>query len=246
MNTLEPTSERMVPLGPTGRRFVVRRAVGLGDVDPSSRLRVDGLARLLQDIATADAREAGIDPGWVVRRTAIEARRWPVLGEALVLTTFCSGLGSRWAERRTDITGDRGAQLRAAAVWVHVDDAGRPARLDAGFLSVYAEAAAGRTVRAKLRHGQPPPQAHARPWVLRHSDLDVLGHVNNAATWEAVVDELGRRMPGRTVSVAEMEYPGPLEIADDVVLRSVVGDAGLQVWLTVGDGVRASATLRAR
>ena len=44
----------------------------LGDVDPSGRLRLDAIARYLQDVASDDAADAGLDTGWVARRTLIE------------------------------------------------------------------------------------------------------------------------------------------------------------------------------
>ena len=232
----------MVPVPEVGRRFSVRRVPGLGDVDPEGVVRLDALARLLQDVATADADDAGVAAGWVVRRTVVVAEQWPRLGERIELTTFCSGLGGRWAERRTHLAGERGSRVDAAALWVHVDKRGRPARLDSQFLSVYAPSAAGRVVRAKLVHGSPPASASSRPWAIRYSDLDVVGHVNNAASLEAIVDEAAGRLPG-PVHVASIEYPGAIDAGESVTLRSVTGDRGLEVWLTVGDEVRVSAVV---
>ena len=51
-----------------------------------------------------------------------------------------------------------------------------------------------------------PPVAEGRRWAIRTTDLDVMGHVNNAAHWEAVEDELARRLPGRIPVAAECEY----------------------------------------
>jgi len=234
----------MMPLPSAGRRFTVRRTPGLADIDPHRRMRLDALARLLQDVATADGDDVGLGTRWVVRRGAVEAEQWPQLGERLELTTFCSGLGPRWAERRTVLVGEGGARVDAAVVWVWLDAEGRPAPLSASFRAVFAEAAAGRTVKAGLRHGRPPAGASTRRWEIRHSDLDVLGHVNNAATWEAVVDELERWRPGRAVQSAEIEYPGPLEVGDEVWLHRMVGADDLHLWMVVGGQVRASAVVR--
>src|SRR5712692_217370 len=110
----------MMPVPDEGRRFAIRRVAGLGDCDTFGKLRLDALARLLQDVATAAAQDAGVAPGWVLRSTAVNAARWPDLGERLVLTTFCSGLGPRWAERRTSVSGDRGTCLATRALWIHV------------------------------------------------------------------------------------------------------------------------------
>ncbi len=93
----------------------------LGDADPSGTLRLDAIARFLQDVANDDAVSGGLDDalGWVVRRTMIAVRDPAVLGERLSLTTFCSGTGRSWAERRTSVRGDlrrhdRGGQLVGA------------------------------------------------------------------------------------------------------------------------------------
>ena len=234
----------LVPVPATGRLFTATRRVRLGDADPSGRLRLDALARLLQDVGNDDTADAGADPGdpWVARRTLVVADPWPRLGERLSFTTFCGGMGSRWAERRTSIEGDGGGRVEVAALWVYVDVAtGRPARLPAWFLETYAATAAGREVTARNRLGRPPEGTDDRPWPLRSTDLDVLGHVNNAATWQAVEDECARRgiVPGR----AELEYGAAIEPTDDVVLRSVAG-AELRLWLTVGGDVRAAAAVQ--
>ncbi len=236
----------LVPVPTEGRTFTATRRVRLGDADPSGRLRLDAVARLLQDVGNDDIADAGLDPGapWVTRRTAVVAGRWPRIGERLTFTTFCGGLGSRWAERRSSITGDRGGHVEVAALWVHLDPGtNRPAPLPPDFLERYASAAGGRTVRARLRHPAPPDDAPTRPWPLRATDLDVLGHVNNAATWAAVEDELARR--GVTPEAAELEYRAAIEPTDDVELRAAGGEDGtVWIWLVAGGDVRASAVVR--
>ena len=153
------------------------RRLRWGDADRHGRLRLDAVARYLQDVANDDTRAAGFDPGapWVVRRTRILVVTPPRLGEVLSLTTFAGALGSRWAERRTTVTGEAGGHVEASALWVHVDPAsGRPARLTPEFRERYEPAAAGRTVGSRLHH--PPPPAgdgvHRRPWPLPSADPD--------------------------------------------------------------------------
>ena len=96
---------------PTGPSLRGTYQVRLGDVDPRGLMRLDAIARFLQDVAADDAADSGLDPayGWVVRRTlvAVAARRCSASG--WTLTTFCTGTGRSWAERRTSIGGGRGA-----------------------------------------------------------------------------------------------------------------------------------------
>lgn len=226
----------------TGRAYTATRRVRWGDADARARLRLDGVARYLQDVSNDDTRDAGLGLHlpWVVRRTTIDVVRAPLAGEVLTLTTFCGGTGTAWAERRTTIEGDGGGHVEAASLWVAIDrDSGRPVRLHPEFLETYGSAADGRTVGARLHHPGPADDVDRRPWPLRSTDHDGMGHVNNAATWEPVEDELERR--GLVPVRAELEYPGAIEPADTVELRSTLVDDVLHLWLLVDGSVRASA-----
>jgi acyl-ACP thioesterase len=167
----------------------------------------------------------------------------------LELTTFCSGTGPRWAERRTTITGPRGAPIEAVALWVFVDPVrGRPLPLDDEFFRIYRIAAGDRKVRGRLRHERPPADVETRPWSLRASDFDLLDHVNNARYFEAIEDELAARVPGQVPVRASIEYRGAVERHDAVELASVVctttaGDPELAVWMFVAGEVRMSARI---
>jgi acyl-ACP thioesterase len=236
-----------------GRRFLGSRPVRLADADPSGRLRLDALARHLQDVAsddTADARMEDERLTWVVRRAAVAVARWPRYRERLTYTTFCSGLGPHWAERRTTARGSAGAVIEAAVLWVCVDaGTGRLASLSEGFHRTWGSTAGGRTVSARLLHPPVPEDGASppRPWQVRATDLDVLGHVNNTVHWAAVEDELARALPGCVPVAAECEYRLPVEIDDGVSLvsRPAEGDgAGLRVWLVGRRGVHASALVR--
>jgi acyl-ACP thioesterase len=234
--------DEFVALPASGRRVTRERRVGLSDAAASGRLRLDALARFLQDVASDDVNDAGLVGNWVLRRVALAIGDVPRIGELVSLTTFCSGYGSRWAERRTTVTAVDRVAAEVVSIWVYVDDLGRPAPLRDWFFDLYAEAAAGRRVSPRLHHAPPPVTgAETRVWPLRVTDLDVLAHVNNAASWAAVEDELGRREPGRRVTRAEMEYRAPVDLDDAVELRTLAGPDALACWLTCGDEVRTSA-----
>lgn len=240
-----------VDLPAVGRVFRASRRVHLGDVDASGRVRLEALARFLQDVATDDADDADLSEArgvWVLRSSDLEIIATPKYHETVELATFCSGTGPRWAERRTRLLGDDGALVEAAGLWVFVDrEHGRPLALDDDFHSRYGESAAGRRVRGRLLHESPPARTEWRPWPLRDGDFDVLDHVNNARSLEAVEDELVRRLPGRTPVRARVEYRGTVERGDAVLVASApTGDGeldALAVWLTVDGDVRVSATV---
>ncbi len=240
-----------VDLPARGRVFRAGRRVHLGDVDASGAVRLEALARFLQDVATDDADDADLSEArgvWVLRSSDLEIVTPPVYHESVELATFCSGTGPRWAERRTRLIGDRGALVDTAGLWVFIDrELGRPLPLDDDFHDRYGESAGGRRVRGRLLHGAPPAGAVSRRWSLRTGDFDVLDHVNNARSLEAVEDELVRRLPGRITRRARIEYRGTLERGDEVALVSTVSpdDEGdvLAVWLIVDGDVRVSATV---
>src|SRR5947207_3279817 len=100
----------LVPVPRRGRVFTNSTRAGLADCAPSGRIRLDALARWLQDVAYDDVEDAGVAGAavWVVRRTRIAVARFPRFGERFSLRTFCSGFGRAWAERRTTIAAGQG------------------------------------------------------------------------------------------------------------------------------------------
>ncbi len=233
--------EEFLPLPATGRRVTRERHVRLGDVTTRGRARLDALAGYLQDVAADDVDDAGLVGAWVLRRVVLALGEPPQYRDVVELTTFCSGTGSRFAERRTTLTVAGRVAVEAVALWVYVDEAGRPARLRDWFFDSYAAAAAGRHVPSRLRHPPPTPDATVRSWPLRVSDIDVLDHVNNAASWGAVEDELGRHHAERVLARAEMEYRRPVDLDEAIELRTSTRADGLACWLTRGDDVCTSA-----
>jgi acyl-ACP thioesterase len=229
----------LVPLPERGRRYTSRRKVHLGDAGPNGLLRLDGVARYLQDVAADDWDDAGFEDEshWVVRRCSIrraQGGRWPRLGEELALTTWCSGSGAAIAERRTDLLVGDVIMVEAAVLWVLVDPSGRPTRLKERFQALYGEATGGRRVSGRIANDAPPPGLTGRPWPLRQADLDVLGHVNNAALWAAVTE-----LASGTLRSATMVHHAAVEADDEVTL--LAGDGRL--WLLAQGAVAVSAEL---
>jgi len=227
----------IIPRPTRGRRYCEERRVRLSDAGPDGMLRLDGLARYLQDAATDDWADSGHDPRgtWVVRRTSVrlaDGGRWPELGEKVVLTTWCAGTGPAWAERRTDLEVDSVLLVETAALWVPLDPSGRPLRIDQTFLDVYGEAAAGRRVSGRVPVAPSPSGAKTQPWPIRRTDLDVVGHVNNAAVWEAVSE-----VATTPVSSAALTHHGSVEPDSSVSLATEPG----RVWLVVGTDVKVFA-----
>lgn len=236
----------------TARTFTTGRRVFLGDASMNGRLRLDALARFLQDLATNDAEDAddvSDDRGWILRRMELDVARLPAIYEDLELTTWCSGVGSRWAERSTSLADTRevagGVCAVARAVWVYVSlETGAPHSLPARFFEVYGEDARANKISARLQHPAPPVDAPRRSWPLRATDFDVFGHVNNAVYWSAIEDELVGWLAGRHVGHCEIEFKAGLDPGDEPELIVDAGDP-LTVWFMVGDELRASVRVHA-
>ena len=234
-----------------GRIYATSRIVRSTDATADGRLRLDGLARFLQDAAEDDVHDSGWDEGlaWLLRRSTLRLRQFPRLGDAFRLLTFCSGLGPRWAERTTTLSsGDRDL-IQATALWVAVGrDSGATVPLGPEFRAVYGPSAHGRKISARLFHPGPDPGPdgqgrNTRPWPLRSADFDTAGHVNNSVHWAAVEDALTGA--GWLPDGAEIEYPRPMLPGCQPDLIAIRSDGQLHAWLTEGPKVLASARLSA-
>jgi acyl-ACP thioesterase len=241
------TFTELVAPAPHGRLFTQPVRPGLADCAPSGRIRLDALARWLQDVAYADVEDAGLAAGavWVVRRTRMVVSRFPRFGERFTLRTYCSGLGRMWAERRTTVARDGlngaglagGGDVEAVSLWVHLDPASwRPVGFADAEIAAYGGAAGGRRVTARLRHPPPGPQLDASPWRFRATECDLADHINNAAYWQPLEEELlARGEPPDQLDV-EIEYRNPAQPGDKLILRD-----GSRRWI-VGAGGETHAS----
>jgi acyl-ACP thioesterase len=196
---------------------------GFADCAPSGRIRLDALASWLQDVAFADVVDAELADRavWVVRRTRIRVKRFPRVGESYRVATFCSGLGRMWAERRTSISPLDGAEshVETVTLWVHLDPrSSRPIPLGDGETSVYAPSTGGRRVTARLRHPLPSFSEETATWIFRATELDIADHINNAAYWRPVEEELLSGPELERLDV-ELEYRSPTQPGEKLLLR---------------------------
>jgi len=233
----------LLPIPTSGRTFAAHRRVRLADMDERGRVRLDAVARFLQDVAIDDVQETGWglpDHLWFVRRIRVEVRS-PLLDDREVrLVTWCSGLAAIAAGRRWSVEGDRGGRVEVDSVWIHLGPDQRPARIES--FGIYAEATGGRSVSTRLELPLPAADSPRTPWPLRATDVDLHGHVNNAVYWQAVEDVL-RSSPidVRRPLAAELDYRDPIDLSDPVELAVVADGMHVSLGFSVGDAVRAIA-----
>lgn len=228
-----------------GRAYTGNRMVSMADVAPDGRMRFDAMARFLGDIANDDTDDAGfaeLGQAWVARRMTLLVHQFPANRERLTMTTWCSGTGKRWAERRTTITSDAGAHVEAAALWVHLDPAtGKPTPWGSEFAEFYLESTAGRTVSSRLALPKSPPEDGERnemPWSFRRTDLDPFDHVNNAAYLAVLEEALGAGVPPAPLRV-DVEWRRPTQAGISLNVVETFGPAGMTIWITDDDGACA-------
>ena len=210
----------------------------------TGRLRLDAVARYLQDVAADD-----------VARRRLGARRAHLGGAAhgarrgrarssttprSSSTTWCGGTAASAAAAVHVAAGDRGGRIDAEMTWIHLGPDLQPLRLGERFLAVYGESAAGRRASTRLELPAPPPDATRvrRGGCARRTSTAppreqrrVLGAGRGALRRRGCASRTTRC--SSTASRSTSATPLELRIADD----------GL--WFTVGGAVRAAAILRA-
>ena len=245
----------MIPVPEYGRVFELPMRAGLGECSPSGRLRLDALARWLQDVAYWDIDDAGLaqEGRWVLRKTRIRVDRFPRFGEQVRVRGFCSGLGRVWVERRTTITlavgpgiatdglpsGGVAGDVEAVAVWVHLDpDTCGLAPFGPSELAFFRANAIDRRVSARRTHPPPDEAARSSAWTFRAIDCDIAHHVNNCSYLQALEEEMLASAEPETIDV-EIEFRAPSQPGRMWFLSN-----GRQRWITTSNGkVRASMLL---
>lgn len=238
-----PELTELVAPPSAGRVFEIEIRPGIADAGGDRRVRLDAIARWLQDLAHADLRDAGFrEHGvWIVRRVRIRVEEFPKWPHGVRMRTWCSGLGRFTAERRSSFESSAG-RAEAVALWVWLDAQSlRPRRFPEEFVETYGPSAEGRDPSTRLRHPDPPEGCERRPWAFRATDVDVAAHVNNSHYWAPLEEELS----GRELDAfdAEIEYrdpaqPGPGYVLADGPMRWIASDAnGICASIAIASGV---------
>ncbi|MFI6996956.1 acyl-[acyl-carrier-protein] thioesterase [Nocardia sp. NPDC050175] len=240
----------VLPERPTaGTPFETGWPVRLADTDGDQRLRLDAIARYLQDIGFEhlDAVEDGDNHrGWVVRRTVMDVLKPIQFGERVILRRWCSGLSTRWCNMRVQISGSAGGLVETEAFLIHFGtETGVPARMSDRFMEPMLAATTEHRLRWKAALTDPAPAADAsdvqvRPFPLRITDIDMLDHVNNSVYLSGVEEVLAdhddlKSGPHRAI----IEYVKPLRSGDHVDLAAQRAGSALDIWFTVAGETHA-------
>jgi acyl-CoA thioesterase FadM len=172
------------------REFSFTHTVRYDECNCDGLLTPPAFVRYMQELAARDAEDAHLsgDGYWVVKRTMVAfAKPVPVHTE-LTLKTYGLGFTRITAQRGYEarLTADPQAEpvIAARTLWVYLDAQGRPARLPSETATIW------------LPDGPLAPQPDAPfpafpvsepsriPALVRFSHVDLMRHLNNAASVE--------------------------------------------------------------
>ena len=223
------------------------------DLDGNLHLRLDGIARYIQEVGSqnlVDAGESEDHPHRLVQRTVIDVIEPIEFPNDVSFSRWCSGLSSRWCTMRVDLVGSDGGRIETQGFWIAINSTPlTPQRVsdplierDASTTDVHRL-----TWRPWLQH--PTDADESMPFPLRRSDIDVFEHVTKTAYWHAIHEAMALvpnvcTPPYRAV----IEYRRPIKYGEDVTTQWTRHEAdnrlGVHIALTVGNDVRAAALPR--
>ncbi|WP_234552326.1 acyl-[acyl-carrier-protein] thioesterase [Rhodococcus qingshengii] len=232
----------MAELPTTGSIFQASWPVRTGDIHTDKQLRLDAIARYLQDAGFDNLVDRGAmdtHPLWMVRRTVIDVLQPVVWPDRVHLQRWCSGLSNKWCSMRVRIRSDGGGLIETEAFWINIDPkTGMPASISEKFTAALASTAVDQHLHWR-RWIDPTPDTTPSadtPFPLRSSDFDPFDHVNNAIYWQPVEDALPDRLrsgPFRAI----LEYTQPIKRGEQVSVRTGTNT----LHIDAGDEARASA-----
>ncbi|MGV9410571.1 acyl-[acyl-carrier-protein] thioesterase [Nocardia sp. NPDC003693] len=244
-----PLLRPLAPVPSTGHIFDFPGRLGTCDMDENQGLRIDGIARHIQ--------EAGVDhlvhcgaleshPHWIVRRTVIDVVR-PVTWPAQLRTRrWCSGISPRWCTMRVRIDADNGGLIETEGFWIHMNkETMSPSRVDDQFFELMCTTTDEQRLRWQQWLTEPAPAADGARFPLRRTDIDHFEHVTNTAYWHGVHEFTGAAPdltegPHRFV----LEYNRPIRFGEEVDIHTRRESDALTLWFTVDRETRAVAQLR--
>ncbi len=203
---------------------------------PGGELHVHQLANFLQEAAHYHADGLGfgqeqlVKEGlfWVLSRLAIRIDSMPQRGAELTLTTWVSAIKGMVTERSFVLYNGEQEVARALSVWFCLAaDSQRPVHLPSQYterMPLLAEAALPGGV-AKV----PPVGDEARQgasFTARHSDIDMVDHVNNTVYLRWAFDDWLSDHPAGTLTGLQVNFLDQCFLGDQVTIYT--GSSGDQ------------------
>ncbi len=234
-----------------------------GRAYPAAHLR--WIAQAAIDAST----DAGFDAAWylaagahwLVRRTTFDVLRLARADAELAIRTWVADVRRVRSLRRYDVRDADGAPVLSAETdWVFVDASGRLKRVPEAMERGFGRADGEMPARSPWRAPDPPPAPARATYAVRWSDLDSLGHVNNATYLDVLtettlgvlggvgwpLDRLVAAGPVPHVAAGDVEYLDAAVFGDELVASTwfVAGADALDVHQQVARAADGRAIVR--
>lgn len=216
--------------------YTITKTVRISDCDAAGRWRVSAILIDTQELAEIHAATLGlsraflIEKGmcWVLYRQQVVMHRYPTFGEEVVLTTWPGKVEGPMFPRHYTITTPDGAPVgEIVTTWVLMDiHTRRPMRPSAlpGTLPADESRKASLPLPGMLRITGAAPREDR---VVRYSDLDVNGHMNNTRYIDWICDLLDlQTLHARGLASLQINYISEALGAETLTLATLADDAG--------------------
>jgi acyl-ACP thioesterase len=247
--TTSDVDHRLQPRPETGYVFRTSWPVATGDIGANLDLRLDSVARYIQEVGAqnlVDAGEAEEHPHWLVQRTVIDVIEPLDFPNDVTFHRWCSALSSRWCTMRVDLVGSDGGRIETEGFWIAINSKTlTPQRVSETLVEKFASTTRVHRLRWAPWLDDPDEVTDQAPFPLRRTDIDIFEHVTNTAYWHAV-HEVAPLFPDVCTPPyrAVVEYRRPIKFGEDVTLGWVRRDDEVGISLSVDGDVRAAALLR--
>jgi acyl-ACP thioesterase len=244
-----PVDHRLSGVPATGYVYRTSWRVATGDLDGNLDLRLDGVARYIQDVGAenlVDAGEAEEHPHWLVQRTVIDVIEPIEFPSDVSFSRWCSALSSRWCTMRVDLIGSEGGRIETEGFWIAINSATlTPQRVSDTLIERFASTTDVHRLKWRPWLQNPPAVEEATPFALRRTDIDIFEHVTNTAYWHAIHEVMALVPDVCTAPYrAVIEYRKPIKYGEAVTIQWIRHGDDVDIALAVGDDVRAAALLR--
>lgn len=214
--------------------------VGANECDQRGRLMPANVFRMMTEMAGINAEQLGFgfqkmlarECYWVLSRLKVRFLRQPLSGETLCWRTWPKGYQQKlFFIRDFEVLDDAGqAVMLASSAWLVIHAATRrlmpPARLPGIDLPYLSGRVALDEPLEKLLVENPVESLVVQ---ARYSDVDLLGHMNNARYVEAICDALpAELMTSRDLKTIQVNYDKEVRLGDQVSIRLV--EQSQNVW----------------